>query len=68
MTDADLPLDSFLAQTEEPASRPPTPIVEPPDTPSPAPPIFKGKALGTRLPQDLLLLLKEGKSPGDEVG
>lgn len=34
MTDADLPLDSFLAETKEPASRPPTPMVEPPDIPS----------------------------------
>lgn len=34
LTDADLPLDSFLAETEGPAGRPPTPIVEPLHTPS----------------------------------
>lgn len=34
LTDADLPLDSFLAETEGPAGRPPTPIVERPPTPS----------------------------------
>ena len=34
LTDADLPLGSFLAETEGPAGRPPTPTVEPLHTPS----------------------------------